>query len=349
MAAVGLQTFKWENNFKSTILLIMFPILLSIVGLLILFAFNVIKDSELSSNNDSNYVRTYDYATKKYVYTYPTAVAKDPVKETVDAIPVVAPIFFIITGVWFLIAWVGNRKMITSFTHAQPLDRTNNPRVYNIVENLCISRGLPVPKIYIIEESSLNAFASGLSPKNAIMCFTRGLVNSLDDSELEAVAAHELTHIMNNDIKLMVIAIVFVGIIQTMAWVFMRVRISGKKNDGAGVFILIQVVVFVLSFVFAAVVQAAMSQKREFLADAGSTELVKSSQPLINALQKISANSHVQAVDNANVAQMFIVNPLTDGEGGIMRKLFATHPSINERIKALQLIDAGSTTNNIVQ
>ena len=336
MKVVGLQTFKWENNFKSIVLMIMFPLLLLFIGLLILFAVNVLNYSDTGYSNTGN--SSQNSATQ-------TQNTTDPITQTVDSIPYVAPFFFLGTAIWFAIAWVGNRSMITAFTGAKPLDRTSNPRIYNIVENLCISRGLPTPQIYIIEDNSLNAFASGLSPRDAFVCFTRGLVDNLNDAELEAVAAHELTHIMNNDIRLMLIAIVFVGIIQTLAWIFIRTRIrtSGKKaGEAMFIYFIIQIVVFVIAFFFSAIVQAAISQKREFLADAGSTELVKTSQPLINALLKISGDPQVHAVGNANVAQMFIENPLQSGEGGFFVKLFATHPPISERIKALQLIDAGS-------
>jgi len=342
MKVVGLQTFKWQNNFKSVILLILFPVLLCFVGILIMFAINLISSGYDSTGSSERSSRNQQYPPAT------TAVATvDPVTQTINSIPYVAPFFLLGTALWFLIAWVGNRSMITSFTHAQPLDRKSNPRIYNIVENLCISRGLPTPQIYIIEEPSMNAFASGLSPKDAFICFTRGLVDKLNDQELEAVAAHELTHVMNYDIRLMLVAIVFVGIIQTLAWAFMYTRVRGsggrKGNDAALLYFVIQIVVFIIAFIFSAIVQASISQKREFLADAGSVELTKTSQPLISALLKISQDPHVQAVGNANVAQMFIENPLQANEGGFFARLFATHPPISERIKALQLIDAGST------
>jgi heat shock protein HtpX len=248
----------------------------------------------------------------------------------------IAPFFFGGVGIWFLIAWAFNRQMITGLTKSRSLSRQENPRVYNIVENLCISRGLPVPKIYIIEDTSINAFASGLSPKDSLIGFTRGALEKLDDRELEAVAAHEVTHIMNYDIRLMLVAIIFVGIIQTMTQVIIRTRFKSNdsKNNGAMAIFVIQIVAFILGFFVSLIIQSAISRKREFLGDAGSVELVKSSQPLISALQKISGDPAVEAVTNTSISQMFIYATSTSKISG----LFATHPPIEERIKALQAI-----------
>jgi heat shock protein HtpX len=311
---------------------------------MILFAVNVVSDSNSNNQGGGVYYDQYGNAYQQPVDNSTQVQATpDPVAQTVSAAPYVAPFFFLGCGIWFVIAWIFNRDMVMALTHAQPLDRKSNPRIYNIVENLCISRGLPVPQIYIIDEPSMNAFASGLGPKNAMICFSRGIVEALNDQELEAVAGHELTHIMNNDIRLMLIAIIFVGIIQTIAWVFLRIPlfVGGNRRNGGGaaiVVLVLKLLAFVIGFFFAAVVQAAISRKREYLADAGSVELTKSSQPLISALEKISGNPHIAAVGNANVAQMFIENPLYANEEGFFGRLFDTHPPIADRIKALQQI-----------
>jgi heat shock protein HtpX len=336
MQVFGLQTFIWQNNLKSLLLLLFFPLMVTVIGVMILFSFVLISDA-----NTSNSTTTTTSRTNRITNVQPVVKQADPVAETISAIPYVTPFFFLGVGFWFLIAWLFNEKMILALTHGQPLTRESNPRIYNIVENLCISRGLTVPRLYVIEEPGLNAFASGLSPKNAIMCFTRGLIETLSDAELEAVAAHELTHIINRDTRLMLIVIIFVGIIQTMVEVFIRIRVrSSDKKGGEAMLIVfvLQILAFILGFFVSVFVQAAVSRKREFLADAGSVELVKSSQPLISALERIDLNHHVMAVENQNVAQMFIARPMFDDEGGIFAKLFATHPPTEERIAALRSI-----------
>ncbi len=337
MQVFGLQTFIWQNNLKSFLLLLIFPVLLGIISIMILFGLTLVSDAN-TETEQTQLVRMADGSYMRYAVPVQEA---DPIKDTLDAIPVVAPFFLGGVALWFLIAWIFNEKMILALTHGESLSRESDPSVYNTVENLCISRGLPVPKIFVIEEPGMNAFASGLSPKNSMICFTRGLLNTLTGPELEAVAAHELTHIINRDTKLMLIAIIFVGIIQTLTEVFIRVRVRGngkKGGEAALVFFVLQVVAFILGFLVSVFVQAAISRKREYLADAGSVELIKSSQPLISALQKIDMNSHVAAVENQSVAQMFIVHPMFADSRGIFSRLFATHPPLEERIAALQSI-----------
>jgi len=332
MKVVGLQTSIWSNNLKSLYLLLIFPVIICFLGFIIILALNIASDT----GSDTKTYTSYPAIDRYGKVTLPVNTYVDPYKKTTDSIPVVTPFFLGGVGVWFLIAWAYNRQMILRLTKSKPLSRNENPRVYNIVENLCISRGLPVPKIYIMEEASLNAFASGLSPKESIIGFTRGILDKLNDQELEAVAAHEVTHIMNYDTRLMLVSIIFVGIIQTMTEVFVRIRFrsSGKKNDGAGIIFLLQIVAMILGFLVAALIQSAISRKREFLGDAGSVELVKSSQPLISALMKISQDPGVEAINNKSVSQMFIFSPSLSK----LKSLFASHPPIEERIKALQAI-----------
>jgi heat shock protein HtpX len=211
------------------------------------------------------------------------------------------------------------------------------------VENLCISRGLPVPTIQIIEDDSLNAFASGLSPKDSAITFSRGILNKLSDQEIEAVAAHELTHIINRDVRLMIVSIIFVGIIQTIADLIVRVNIRSNNNKDSGnlflIILAIKIVAFILGFFISVIVQLTISRKREFLADAGSVELTKTSEYLISALTKISQDSQIEAVENRSVAQMFFDNPLSKKEKlNFIDKMFMTHPSIDERIAALRMV-----------
>lgn len=251
---------------------------------------------------------------------------------------------FIILGVavWFIIAWLFHAQMIQSMTHAKPLSRSDAPELYDIVESLCISRGVPVPALYIIEDDSMNAFASGLSPKNAMMTFSRGLLNNLTKDEVEAVAAHELTHILNRDIRVMVISIIFVGIIQTVAEIFLRSNINIKSennNSSTGIIILIKILVFVIGYLIATVIQLAVSRRREYLADAGSVELTKTSEHLISALQKISMDSRIEVIENASVAQMCIENPMEKvHKVSWWQRIFSTHPPMEDRIAVLKQV-----------
>ncbi|MEI6462708.1 MAG: M48 family metallopeptidase [bacterium] len=319
MKVVGLQTQIWDNNIKSVLLLILFPILIAILICMLAFIF-------VAGSNTKD-------------------VMGDTVTWSIIGILFSVPLILI----WFLIAYAFNKGIINLMTGAKGVTRTENPTIYNIVENLCISRGLPVPSIQIIEDNSMNAFASGLTPQSASITFTRGLLNRLTPEEIEAVTGHELTHIMNQDIKLMVVSIIFVGIIQTIADFILRVRVGRSSNDrNSGdlglVILLVKVVAFIIGFFFSIAIQFAISRKREFLADAGSVELTKTSANLISALKKIDSDPFVEAVQNRNIAQMFIDNPLggVDENGerkiGFFDKLFMTHPPMDERIKALEMI-----------
>jgi len=243
--------------------------------------------------------------------------------------------------IWLIIAWVFNKSIVSKLTGAHLVTRKENPRLYNIVENLAISRGLPTPEIYIIDDEGLNAFASGLSPKDSFIAFTRGLIENLNDEELECVAGHELTHIINRDSKLMLISFVFVGVLQLIADIIIRIRFTSNRdrkssNGNAGLLIfLIQITIYIIAFVIAVIVQMAISRKREFLADAGSVELTKRPDALISALQKISKNPYVHTVKSKSIAQMFISNPLKGGHSRFLT-LFMTHPPIEERIAVLE-------------
>lgn len=313
MKIIGLQTHIWKNNFRSLFLLIMFPIMMLVIGLLITYALSF-------------------------------ASMGDPITALYGSVGMMAEFFWIILSIvalWFIIAWLFHGHMIRAMTHAKPLERHEATQLYDIVETLCISRGAPMPSLYIIEDDSMNAFASGLSPKHAMMTFSRGLLNRLTKDEIEAVAAHELSHILNRDIRVMVISIIFVGILQTIAEIFLRSNIQSDDDNGSSalVVLIIKIVVFVFGYVVAALIQLAISRKREYLADAGAVELTKTSQHLISALEKIDTDSRIEVIENASVAQMCIENPMEKTTHvSIWQKLFSTHPPMSERISVLRQI-----------
>jgi len=244
---------------------------------------------------------------------------------------------------WFTIAWFSHTAMIDKATSSKPLERKENKRIYNLVENLCISAGMQMPKVNIIEDDSLNAFASGINPKTYAVSLSRGIINKLDDRELEAVIAHELTHIRNRDVRLLIISIIFVGIFAFISEMLFRsirfgnISRGGKKGSG-GAAILIALVLAAVGYLIATLFRFALSRKREFMADAGSAELTRNPLALASALRKISADPTIEAVKRKDVAQMFIENPQAelDKKSFSVNSLFATHPPIKKRIEILE-------------
>jgi heat shock protein HtpX len=299
MQYVGLQQQISRNNRYSLLLLITFPALL--LGMFYVFYFFADRP----------------YANEHFLYTMPFVL--------------------IGVGIWFLIAWMGNAAMIRMATGAKPLERTENKRVYNLVENLCIQLGMTMPKIYIIEDDSLNAFASGLNAKSFSVTLSRGIIDKLDDDELEGVIAHELTHIRNKDTRLLIISIIFVGIfsfLAEMALRSLRFAGSGKKKDG-GYIILIAIAVTAVCYFISLFLRFGISRSREYLADAGAAEMTKKPYALASALKKVDADPLIEAVTRSDVAQMFIENPQTEKKS-YFSKLFDTHPPIQKRIELLE-------------
>ncbi|MCL1912087.1 MAG: M48 family metallopeptidase [Leptospirales bacterium] len=248
-----------------------------------------------------------------------------------------------ILSVWFIIAYFMNTRIIDNATGAHTLERKENKRVYNLVENLCISCGMTMPKIHVIEDPALNAFASGINSKSYTVTLTRGIIDALDDKELEAVVAHELTHIRNNDVRVLIISIVFVGVFAVLAQFSMRLLLSGNRsrkgnNNGGGI-----VFVFLLVLILAAIgysisilMRFAISRNREYMADAGATSLTKDSTALASALRKISGNSTLKKEQSESVARLFIEhNPPRKGLKAAVASLCATHPPIEKRIAIL--------------
>jgi heat shock protein HtpX len=246
-----------------------------------------------------------------------------------------------VTGIcllWFLIAYFANTTIINLSTGSHSLDRRNNKRVYNLVENLCIANNMSMPKINIIDDDSLNAFASGINKRTFTVTLSRGIINKLDDQELEGVIAHELTHIRNRDVKLLIVSIVFVGIFSFLTQMLFRSllygghrRSSNNKGGGAAV-VIIALVLAVIGYFITIMMRFAISRKREYMADAGSAEMTKNPLALASALRKISEDPQIEAVTQKDVAQLFIDNPLKKGIAG----LFSTHPPIEKRIKILE-------------
>lgn len=254
-------------------------------------------------------------------------------------------------GIWFAIAYFGNTSMIKQATGARTLERRDNPRVYNIVENLCMSCGMDMPKINVIKDSQLNAFASGIDRKSYTVTVTTGLMQLLDDDELAGVIAHELTHIRNRDTRLLVVSIVFVGIISAIMSITVQMMYNvmlfggGRRNDERGgnglsmmVILLVGAVCSGVAYFFTLLTRFAISRKREYMADAGGAELCGNSRALASALRKISGDPGLGGVGREDIAQMYIVHPpaLSQGVMSMVNSLFSTHPSTESRIRILE-------------
>ena len=245
-----------------------------------------------------------------------------------------------------LISYYFSDSITLALSKAQEVDRKANPTLYNLVENLCIAAGLPTPKIYIIDDTAPNAFATGRDPKHAVVCVTTGILQKLEKTELEGVIAHELSHIGNYDIRVMTLVVVLVGTVTLMADFFLRARFfGGKKSNsreggdvGQWLFI-IGIILAILSPVIATLIKLAVSRQREYLADASGALLTRYPEGLASALEKISGDKEALEVANKATAHLYIVNPLKeDGHGSVgwFASMFNTHPPIADRIKRLR-------------
>jgi heat shock protein HtpX len=241
-----------------------------------------------------------------------------------------------------LIAWAGHNAIIRLSTGAKPLERKENKRVYNLLENICISQGMYMPKLNVINDDSLNAYASGLNEKNYTITLSTGIINKLNDEELEGVLAHELTHIRNRDVRLLIISIIFVGIFSFIAeMAFRGLRFSGRKsskdNKGGAAIVLIVIAITAIAYLISVLLRFGISRRREYLADAGAAEITKKPYALAAALRKISNDPMIEAVESRDVAQLFIDNPKPSVHKSMSwDNLFATHPPIEKRIALLE-------------
>lgn len=307
MQYVGLDEQITKNNRRSFLLLLSFPLLI-LVGVYVFF-YIVYQDQGFSEVN-WNFMK---------------------------AIP------FVVAGVviWFLFAYSSHTAMINAATGARPLTRKENMRIYNLTENLCMSVGMKNPKIYIIDSPVLNAYASGINEKTYAVTLTQGIIDKLDEKELEGVIAHELTHIRNRDVRLLIISIVFVGIFAfAVNMLFRQVmyrsgRRRGKDNNVDGRVFIIALLIAVVVYFFSILFKFALSRKREYLADAGAVEMTKNPEAMANALRKISGNSDLETKSD-DVKQMFIDNSPKKGLFSALGGLFSTHPPIEKRIQFLE-------------
>jgi heat shock protein HtpX len=314
MAAYGLYTHIQSNRRRSVALLI---------GLFFLVYLMVYAGALMAEalSGDASLQWLLRAAWRDFLYAMPWATAG--------------------TAIWILIAYKFHQTMIDAVTGGHEVTRRDEPRLWNLLENLSISRGIPMPKLKVMQSDALNAFATGLNQKQYSITVTSGLMAALNDQELEAVLGHELTHIRNGDVRMLVIAVIIAGVIGFFAELFFRVlfrrgvtwRARGggdrKGSGGAILAILIAVALVALAWILSIVIRFALSRQREFLADAGAVELTKNPDAMIAALRKIENRGELEGATSA-VMEMCVDNPRSG-----FADLFATHPSIDARVGAL--------------
>lgn len=298
----GIQSSIRSNTTKTLILIMLFPIFLWLI-ISMVFAILVIWETSI-------------------MFPRSQARAIGQIKAN-EILIFLGPILF----VRCVLSFMFHRKIIFKFAGARPMTKEEFPEVRDIIENLCISRWLSVPNIGIIWDLSMNAFVVGWNPKNSWIVVSSWLLRRLNRAEIEAVAAHELTHIINKDSLLMIVIVVFIGSIEMLWWLLIYGKSKGKHLFFIGLALLI------LWYLIYPLIWFALSRKREYIADAGSVILTKDKYSMISALQKISKNSEIEQIKKRVIASMCIANPRFSI---IKTSIFSTHPSIKDRIKALQ-------------
>lgn len=256
-------------------------------------------------------------------------------------------LLFVISGfavIYAIFSYFGAAKMALGLSGAEPITKADAPELYRVVENLAITAGLPAPEIYIIDDAAPNAFATGRDPKHAYVAVTRGLLAMMDETELEGVIAHEMSHVGNYDIRLMAVVLALVTVISLVSHFFLRMTFFGfgdrdnNNNNNNGVFMIVGLIAALVAPLVAVLLQLAVSRRREFLADASGALLTRYPEGLASALEKISTYSRPMQHASTATAHLYIANPLgsTQGIGGAIAGLFSTHPPIDERIKRLE-------------
>jgi len=258
--------------------------------------------------------------------------------------PIILVVAVIFSSLMSFISYWYSDKIVLAISRAKEIKKEDNPELYRLVENLCLTAGLPLPKIYLIEEMALNAFATGRNPEHAVVAVTRGLLERLERQELEGVLAHELSHIGNRDMLLSTVVVVLVGLVALISDLFLRwTWFSGGRRDSREggqlgvIMMLIVIVLAILSPFIAILIQLAISRKREFLADASGALLTRYPDGLASALEKISGDQIPLRVANKATAHLYITNPFKGKNfGAWFANAFNTHPPITERIKILR-------------
>jgi heat shock protein HtpX len=251
--------------------------------------------------------------------------------------PAITPFVLIGALIYALVSYLAGSKVALAINGAKEITKKDNPRLWRVVENLSITEGLPMPKVYIIEDAAPNAFATGRDPKHSAVCATTGLIDMMTDHELEGVMAHEMGHVKNYDIRVSMIAFALVAVISILADIMLRMSWFRDNDDNNGssnqLFFVVGIIGAILAPLVATLIQLAISRNREYLADATGALATRYPEGLASALKKIGKHGSVLHRQNASTAHLFFANPL---RGKSVATLFSTHPPIEERVKRLQ-------------
>jgi heat shock protein HtpX len=247
--------------------------------------------------------------------------------------PVITPFILIGGLIYALITYFAGSKMALAVNGAKEIKKKNNPRLYRIVENLAITEGMPTPRVYIMDDPAPNAFATGRNPKNAVVCATTGLLEIMDDNELEGVMAHELGHIKNYDIRVSMYAFALVSVVSILADVILHMTLFSNRDNRSPYEFIFAIAAIVIAPIAASMIQLAISRRREYLADATGALTTRHPEGLASALEKIGQYGSTLQKPNSSTAHLFFANPL--GKGSIA-SLFSTHPPVRDRVRILR-------------
>ena len=337
MAAVTVYDHIRQNNIKTILLALLFPVVLTIlIGIACLLAVATVQDKEFLLNGIYLLLRWFPSLEASITPDNATFFAAMGYL-TYAIVPI-----FVVAGLWMIVSLATGDKMMLGFAGAEPLEKSDNPTVYRLVENVAIAAGLPMPKVYVIDDESLNAFATGYSPKSASIALTTGIIQKLEPIELEGVIAHEMAHIGNRDIRLNMLIITGLGIFAFVAdFIRLNWAFRSSKNDKNGLqvllfFIIIALLIF--NFIFAPLIHMAISRTREYAADATGALITRNPQALARALRKIQTDARVEVLDKQpTMATACIADPTAKKhEIAALSDLSSTHPPIEDRIRRLQ-------------
>lgn len=328
--------FIAQNKRRTWLLVLLFPLTFALLAYVFLLGYHHFSSASYR----------YDTQNAEYVRADAPSFNTTLTQANQTALEVL-PWVWLAAMLWIVIAYFSGDHMLLRGAGAIEIHREDQPEIYRLVENLCIASGLPMPRVYIINDSSLNAFATGRDPQHASVALTKGIVTKLERVELEGVVAHELSHIQNRDIRLMLITVAGISFFTFLSEACFRMGISSsrssRKNSGQGALLFFALGVFfaIYGFLIAPLIRLAVSRTREYQADASAALMTRNPQALARALRKISEDSQVEVLDqHASMAAMCIANPLTKHSlFASLSGLFATHPPIEKRIAALIQMD----------
>ena len=344
---VGLSTHIWNNNLRCIMLLVLYPVLIMGMFWAIAWAMGM----SMFRQGSTNIYRAYNDTENLIMGNDPTLPSLDPMASVGFANNIAvefAPMIIAGVAIWFTIAWFFHTRMIRKLAHSHPVSRQEEPELYNLLENLCIGQGMPLPKLEIIETHARNAFASGITKDSFTVTVTRGLMNSLAKDELEAVLAHELAHIQNRDVRLLIVTVIFTGLFGFLAqlvWSNIRYNlffVGGRRNRNGGGAIIAMIIIAVilwLGYLASLLMRFALSRRREYMADAGAVEMTKNPEGMMRALMRISGRDRIPETTD-DIAMMCIENHVP------FLGVFATHPPIEKRIQAISQVTGTSVPDS---